>query len=266
MVMPQNGCGQCWLCQQGDHIYCPHQRDVLTESGSTHGLGTLAEYLIKPDWLLLRVPDDIRLDHAAMACCGFGPTFTAHQRMGTTALDIVLVSGCGAVGLGAISQAAALGADVLAYEVHPFRAELALKLGARRVIDPRTNTAAAEVSSLTSGRGATAGIETSGAATAARLLSDSLARRGRMAIVAWTQETVLPAVVPAGQDIFGCWHWNHQRHLQSMWTMIRRAAAAIDTMITHRYPLDEVDAAMALQTSGACGKVLVFPFGENDPS
>lgn len=262
VVMPQNACGVCWLCERGDHIHCPNQRDVLAESGSSHGLGTLAEYLVKPDWLLVTVPDDVSLEHAAMACCGFGPTFTAHQRLGTGALDTVVVSGSGPVGLGGGSQALVRGAQVIVVETHPYRIELARKLGATSVVDPRSADALEQVRDLTAGRGAHGGIETSGAAGAARTLAGMIRVRGGLAVVAWTPEVVLPALVPAGLDVYGCWHWNHQRYADDMWATIRRANHLIDTMVTHRFRLDEVSQAMDVQSTGECGKVLIFPHGQ----
>lgn len=262
VVMPQFACGVCWLCQRGDHIHCPNQRDVLAESGSAHGLATLAEYVIKPDWLLIKVPDDIPLEHAAMACCGFGPTFTAHQRLGTSVLSTVVVSGCGPVGLGAIVQGLTRGAEVIALETEPYRRELALKLGASQALDPRDPHVVERIRQLTGGRGATSGIETSGAPTAARVLTEGIQTRGQLAVVAWTSELTLPAVVPAGLTMYGCWHWNHQHFLAEMWTMIRRSADAIDVMITHRFTLDEVGHAMDLQGTGQCGKVILYPFGQ----
>lgn len=260
VVMPQYACGRCWLCQRGDHIHCQQQRDVLAETGSTHGTGTIAQYVIKPDWLLITVPDDISLEHAAMACCGFGPTFTAHRRLRTSALDTVVVSGCGPVGLGAVIQGRTLGARVLALETQPYRSELALELGATEVLDPREGDVVERIRDQTGGRGASGGVETSGAPMAAGLLARTIRVRGRLAVVAWTPETTFPAMVPAGLEIHGCWHWSHQRHLAEMWAMIRAAGPAIDTMITHRMPLEQVSEAMDLQDAGRCGKILLYPF------
>lgn len=262
VVMPQNACGVCWLCQRGEHIHCPHQRDVLAESHSSHGLGTVAEYLIKADWLLIKVPDDLSLEHAAMACCGFGPTFTAHDRLGTTALDTVVVSGAGPVGLGGLVQGLVRGATVVSLETQPYRIELAEKLGAEDVIDPRSGDARERVAGLTLGRGAHGGIETSGAPGAARTLAGLVRTRGGLAVVAWTAEVTLPALVPSGLDVHGCWHWNHQHSLGDMWTSIRRAEPLIDLMVTHRLPMDEISRAMDIQDSGECGKVVLYPFGQ----
>lgn len=261
VVMPQYGCGRCWLCARGEHIHCPHQRDVLAETGSVVGLGTIAEYVLKPDYLLIKVPDDIPLDHAAMACCGFGPTFTAHHRLATSVLDTIVVSGCGAVGLGAVLQGATRGAPVIALETQPYRSELARKLGAAEVLDPLHTDVTEEIRNLTGGRGADGGIETSGAPPAAATLASSIRVRGGLALVAWTSEVRFPTPIPAGLDIYACWHWNHAVHLTSMWAMIRAASAGIDVMITHQLPLDSVAEAMDLQDRGVCGKIILHPFG-----
>ncbi|WP_375386918.1 zinc-binding dehydrogenase [uncultured Amnibacterium sp.] len=263
VVMPQFACGACWVCRQGDHIHCPNQRDVLTESGSAHGTGTIAQYVLKPDWLLLPVPDDIPLEHAAMACCGFGPTFTAHHRLRTSALDIVAVSGSGPVGLGAVAQSVLRGARTVVVEAHPFRAALARELGADTVIDPMLGSVAEELRNV-DGRGPDAGIETSGAPGAAGALVAGIRPLGRVGIVAWTEAVQLPNLVPLGVEIHGCWHWNHQVHLEEMWRTIRRAHDAIDLIITHRFALEDIAVAMDLQDTGACGKVLVHPFGADE--
>jgi threonine dehydrogenase-like Zn-dependent dehydrogenase len=261
VVMPQYGCGVCWLCTAGEHIYCPNQRDVLKESGSAYGTATYAQYVLKPDWLLLPVPADVSLRDAALTCCGLGPSFTAHTRMATNALDNVVVSGCGPVGLGAIVHATVRGARVAAVETQPYRADLARRLGADLVLDPRDEDVEQRLNEWSGGRGPDAAVETSGAPGAPALLARSLRRRGRLAIVAWGQEVVLPPLVPLGLDIHGCWHWNHQRYVEEMWTSVRAAGDLLSMMVTHEFPLDEVSTAMDVQDTGDCGKILLYPHG-----
>ena len=259
-VMPHYGCGRCELCTSGDYMHCLEPRDVLAETGQESGTATYSQYLLKPDWLLLPIPDDISLTHATMACCGFGPTFGALERMQVDALDVLLVSGCGPVGLGAIVQGVVRGARVIAIETHPYRADLARRLGAELVIDPSVDDVAARVHEHTA-RGADAAIETSGAPGAANALARSVRRRGRMSVVAWGAEVTLPPLVPLGLDVFGVWHWNSLRSAEEMWRTIRRARDLIDLMVTHLLPLDEVAQAMDIQDTGSCGKVLLFPHG-----
>jgi L-iditol 2-dehydrogenase len=262
VVMPQYGCGHCTLCMSGDHIHCLDQRDVLTETGSAVGTATYAEYVLKPDWLLLPVPDDVRLSHAALACCGLGPTFNAMQRMRVGALDTVLVSGCGPVGLGGIVNARARGARVLAVEISEYRAKLAQALGAAAVVDPTAEDAAAQIVALTDGRGVDAAVDTSNAPGAASLIQAATRRRGRVAFVGWGGTITLTKFVPQGLDVYGCWHWNHQRDGDLMIETIRRSGPLLDNLVTHEFPLDRVADAFEIQLTGNCGKILLYPRGK----
>lgn len=262
VVMPQYGCGICWLCTAGEHIHCPSQRNVLAETGSSYGTATYAEFVLKPDWLLLPVPGDVSLRHAALACCGLGPTFTAVARIRVDGLDTVLVSGCGPVGLGAVVNSIARGARVIALEINPYRAKLAEQLGATAAIDPADPHAVDRVRALTDGRGADCAIETSAAPGAVGLLAKMVRVRGRIALVAWGNEVTFPPLVPLGFEIHGCWHWNHQRYAEAMWITIRSARDRLDTMVTHEFPLDEVARAMDIQDRGECGKIFLLPHGE----
>ena len=67
VVMPLYACGQCALCLAGDYIYCQQGRDVLKETGQPGGTATYAQYVVKPDWLLLPLPDDLSYLHGRPA-------------------------------------------------------------------------------------------------------------------------------------------------------------------------------------------------------
>lgn len=256
VVMPNYGCGRCALCQAGDHIYCPAQRDVERETGQRYATATYAEFLLKPDWLLLKVPDGLSLRLASLACCALGPGLNAVERLAVGPTDTVLVSGCGPVGLGVIVNALRRGARVAAFEPHHYRAELARLLGAETVLDPRSATLAADVRDLVDNQ-ATCGVETSGIPDGAARLLEHLAPLGRLALLAWETPVNLPPLVPRGTSVHGCWHWNHLRHADLMWATIADSAERLDLLITHEFALEEVSDAMDLQESGACGKVLL---------
>jgi len=262
VVMPQYGCGVCRYCSRGDHIYCPFPRDVLAETGSEYGTGTFAQYVLKPDYLLLSVPDDISLDHAAAADCLLGPSFHASERMRVDALDTLLVGGCGPVGLGAVVNGVTRGARVLALETNPYRMKLAQSIGAEvfNALDPDVDDA---IRVATGGWGVTTAIETSGVPTSARRLAELATRLGQLAVVAWGSDITLPPLVPLGLTVHGCWHWNHAVLGERMWDTVRHASRLLDTVVTHRFDLIDVDAAMELQASGQCGKVFLYPNGRD---
>jgi L-iditol 2-dehydrogenase len=261
VVMPGNACGVCGMCVAGEHIYCANQRHVLAETASDFGLATYAEYIVKPDRLLFRIPPDVSMLHASLACCGLGPSLNALGRMRARAGDTLLVSGCGPVGLGAVVNAVARSLRVIALEPTPYRADLARRLGAGEVLDPRSTDVDEEVRLLTGGRGADCAIETSGVRDAAGRLAALLRPLGRMALLAWDVPVELPPLVPLGIEVDGCWHWNHERDGRVMWETIRGSESALAEMVTHLFTLEDAGMAMTLQETGNCGKVVLCPDG-----
>ncbi len=261
VAMPGNACGKCTTCLAGEHIYCRHQRDLLTETGSSYGLASYAQYIIKPDHLLLPIPDDVSFRHAALTCCGLGPSLNALGRMKAKEGQTLLVSGCGPVGLGAVVNATARGIRVIVSEPNLFRAKLALSLGAVTVVDDVTSDMADVVSAATEGEGADCAIETSGVPGAAERAMAVLRPLGRMALLAWDVPVRLPPLIPQGLEVDGCWHWNHRRDCDLMWSTVRKSRASLDKMLTHTFRLDQASDAMRLQETGNCGKVILYPFG-----
>ena len=200
-----------------------------------------------------------------MAICALGPSFTAMTRMQVTAKDTVLISGCGAVGLGAIINARTLGARVITLKLHPYRAELARALGAELVIDPRAPDLLERVRAATGGYGVDAALDTSNNEPAPPVVLELLRARGRLSFVTWSGSLPVNRITGKGIDIFGSWHWNHDVFSEEVLQRVRDARPLLDKLTTHRFPMSEVAAAFALQETGNCGKVLLYP-GEGLPS
>ncbi len=259
VVMPQYPCGKCDLCVAGDYIHCQHTVAPLKLTGSEAGTATYAQYVVKQDWLLLPVPDDMSIDHASMACCGLGPTFGAMQLMRVDAFDTVLITGMGPVGLGGVVNARYRGARVIAVEGHPWRAALAKELGAAEVLDPSDEHAADRVREFTSGRGADKSIDTSGSAEAKPLLMDATRRKGHVAFVGWGGKVDVSTIISKGLTLHGAWHWNLCDAPRIM-QVIRESGPALDKLITHTFPMSRVKEAFELQVTGECGKVILKPW------
>jgi L-iditol 2-dehydrogenase len=261
VVMPMYACGRCELCTAGDYIHCEHTLDPLAACGSETGDATYAQYLIKQDWLLVPIPDDISTDHAAMACCGLGPTFGASQIMRVDAYDTLLVVGLGPVGLGGVINGAVRGARVIGVESNPYRAKLALELGAETVIDPNDPDALKQVKSLTNGCGADKVMDCTAVPAAQKFAIEAVRRKGHVAFVGWGGHIEMDNMIPGGLTLQGVWHWN-LRDTPRMFQTIRKAGSLLDTLITHRFPLRCSQEAWELQLTGQCGKVLLYPWEE----
>jgi L-iditol 2-dehydrogenase len=261
VVMPQYPCGKCHLCMAGDYIYCEHGVDPLAICGSQTGTATYAQYMIKQDWLLLPIPEDMSSEHAAMACCGLGPTFGAMQRMEVNAFDTVLVVGLGPVGLGAVINGVYRGAKVIGVDSQPYRAKLAQELGAKFVLDPNDPEALAQVKAMTGGRGVDKAMDCTAIPAAQKFAIDATRRRGQMAFVGWGGHVELENMVPQGLTLHGCWHWNLQ-DMHPFMKMISEVGDLIDLQITHTFPMSRLQDAWELQLTGNCGKILLKPWEE----
>ncbi|NLC58363.1 MAG: zinc-binding dehydrogenase [Armatimonadetes bacterium] len=263
VVMPLYPCGRCPLCRAGEYIHCEHPYDFAAFTGAPDGWATMAQYVLKPAWLLPKIPDDLSYEHAAMACCGLGPTFGACDRMAVSTFDTVLITGMGPVGLGGVINARYRGARVLAVEAHPWRAERARRLGAEAVIDPRREDALRQILDLTGGVGVDKAIDCAGVPAAHRLCIDATRRQGQVAFVGecleQTPVRVSPDLIRKGLTLHGVWHYNLAR-VPAIMQVIRASRAALDLLISHTFPLDRVEDAWRLQASGECAKVLLKPW------
>src|SRR5262249_38343099 len=144
------------------YIHCEQNIDVAAFTGSREGSATMAQYLLKPDWVLPPIPDDISYEQGSLACCALGPSFGAFQSMGLGAFDTVLITGAGPVGLGALVNARFRGARAFVVESVPWRAARAREIGAERVFDPGDPELLPRIRDLTGGRGVDCALDCSG--------------------------------------------------------------------------------------------------------
>ncbi len=259
VVMPQYPCGKCDLCVTGDYIHCEHCVDPLAACGSQTGVATYAQYCIKPDWLLLPIPEGMSYEHAAMTCCGLGPSFGAAQRLGMGIGDTVLIAGLGPVGLGGIINCVKRGATVIGLDSQPYRSRLARELGAKTVISPTDPDALAQVKALTGGRGVDMAIDCTGNPQAQKFCVEAARRRGQVAFIGWGGHLELGNMIPQGLTLHGVWHWRLPDAPQFM-RLVADAAPLLDKLITHRFPMSRVKEGFELQATGDCGKVLLDPW------
>ena len=259
VVQPQLGCGACWLCLDGEHIHCQNGRRL--PEGQTAG-HTYAQYILKPDWLLSSFPEDISYKHAGMACCGLGPTFGAMQKMNVNALDTVMITGMGPVGLGGVINGHYRGAKVIAVESQPFRANLAKELGATAVFDPNDENVLDKVMDLTNGLGVDKAMDCSGASAAHRLMVDALRRKGQACFIGQGGDFPLGAsrdMIVKVIGLHGIWHYNLS-YFPALIKMISQVGNQLDKFITHQYGMSQVQEAWAQQCTGNAGKVVLDPW------
>lgn len=251
-VMPLVWDGTCTACQAG-HSHLCHNLDFL----GIDSAGSLQESWTVPATTLVALPDDLRLDHAALV----EPVAVAvHdvRRARVQIDDSVVVIGGGPIGTLIATVARNAGAHVLVIELDEGRRSAIAALDFP-VLDPLAGDQAAAVAGWTGGAGADVVFEVSGS-PAAVLGSTALARvRGTVVIVAihpvpreidlqrvfWRELTILGARVYERVDF------------ETAVELIRRGVIPADHLISRILPLEGVQEALLDLESGRGMKILI---------
>jgi 2-desacetyl-2-hydroxyethyl bacteriochlorophyllide A dehydrogenase len=244
-VMPLASCGDCPACGRGHSHVCHNLIFLGIDSP-----GSLQQRWTVPAGLLVRVPEHLSLEHAALA----EPTAVAvhdARRGGVRTSQQVVVIGGGPIGILIGLVATHAGADVLVSEVSPFRRDLAAELGLR-TIDPAADDLAAAVTGWSNGKGADVAFEVSGSAAGVRALTDVLAVRGRGVVVAIHTEPTpvdLMAAFWKELDISGARVYQREDFEKAV-ALLADGIIPAESLITEIVPLSQTDRAFERAASG----------------
>ena len=246
-------CGLCRHCMAGRRHLCAH----------TVGLGVgrdgaFAELVALPVTNVWHHWPGIDEDVAAI----FDPFGNAvHTALAFPVLgEDVLVSGAGPIGLMAAAVAKHAGARfVVVSEPNPVRRELARRMGASVVVDPREQSLADVQAELGMVEGFDVAMEMSGNASALRSAISSMAHGGGIAILGIPTEEIsldINEIVFKMLTVKGI----YGREMYETWykmTVMLQSGLDITPAITHRYSFRDFETAFATARSGDSGKVIL---------
>ena len=164
-------CGDCYYCRNGQEQFCTNVKNNMT---------AMSDYIVVSEQQVYKLPDTVGMREGCMSepvsVCLHGIDL-ANIRPGSR----VAISGGGGIGLLCLQLAALSGAcELTVIEPVPEKRELALKLGAKYVVDPSSEDTAARCAEITGGLGYDSVIETSGSRHACQPDYDILARGGTL--------------------------------------------------------------------------------------
>jgi L-iditol 2-dehydrogenase len=253
-------CGRCELCRSGRTNLCPERRFL---GGHVHG--GFAEYFVVPERNLLRVPEQVSLEAAALteplACCVHGVLEVAEPAPDS----IVVVSGPGPIGLLCAQLARTAGASViiLGTPADTTRFALARRLGFEYLVDVQETDPVAAVEAITGGKGADLCIEAAGAAASLDQCLRLAPRGGRVLQIGLYGRPVPVAVdtlVLKELQLLGSFS-----STPTSWPLALDLLAAgkvqTEPLVTSRRPLAEWEAAFQAARQKAEGKILLIPAG-----
>lgn len=177
VVRPLDHCGDCPACNAGHKHICHKLKFLGLDTD-----GAMQEIWNVPAHTLHHLPDDLRLDHAAL----IEPVAVACHDVRLSALtageDVVVIGG-GPIGILVAMVARDAGGNVVVSEVNPNRLAIAEKLGFATV-NPAEVDLKAEIDTRTGEKGADVVFEVSGTQPGVDAMTAVAATRARIVMVA----------------------------------------------------------------------------------
>lgn len=253
-VDPNIYCGHCAYCQNGKKQLCPSMEAI----GVTRD-GGFAQYSLIPAAQAFKLEPTVPWEAAAMAeplaCCLHGIDLAGIQ-VG----DKVCVVGGGAIGLLMVQLAKLSGASqIVLSEPNEKRRQVGLQLGANAALDPTRPDAQEAFAQVLDG-GANVVIECVGNVPAVKS-AFRFAGKGATVLlfsvpkVDATFDLPLFDVYKKELTIKGSFV-NPDTHARAV-ALINSGKVDFGPIITHRFPLDQLPEAIAMQMSDASIKVVV---------
>lgn len=245
-------CGRCRNCRRGRKHVCEKTIGIGVDTN-----GSFAEYVKIPAENVMKInaaiPDEIV---AVMDPLG-NATHTAlsFPLIG----EDVLITGAGLIGSMAVQVVRFAGArNIVVTEINAFRADLAKKMGATKVINPQKQSLENVMKTLKIS-GFDVGLECSGSPIALNDLVRNMYSSGKISLLGilpqnasidWNKIIFSGLTLKGiyGREMFETWYQMEQMLLSGL---------DISPIITHRFSIDDFQAGFDIMEQGDCGKVIL---------
>jgi alcohol dehydrogenase len=261
---------------------CQCGRSSQDGSGALHGWkpmggwkfgntidGCQAEYVLVPDAMgnLAPVPDSLTDEQVLMCPDIMSTGFSGAERGGVKIGDTVAIFAQGPIGLCATAGAKLLGAStIIAVDQLPERLAMARRLGADHVVDLSRVNPVEEILRLTDGRGVDVSIEALGTQVTFEACLRVLRPGGTLSSLGvYASDLSIP------RDAFAAGLGDHtivttlcpggSERMRRLMTVIESGRVDLGAMVTHRFKLDDIEAAYDLFANQRDGvfKVAITP-------
>lgn len=182
-VNPYTNCGKCASCRNGRVNACEHN-----ETLGVQRWGAMCEYLSLP-WVKV-IPAGQLSARTSALIEPMSVGFHAVSRAQVTDIDVVMVIGCGMVGMGAVVRAAQRGAIVIAADIDDEKLALAKQMGTSYAVNTKTEDVHARLMEITSGFGPDVVIEAVGSIPTYQMAINEVGFTGRVVCIGYAKSEV----------------------------------------------------------------------------
>jgi propanol-preferring alcohol dehydrogenase len=247
------GCGYCDQCAAGNMMWCREARGYGGPVDGSH-----ADYVIADERNCVLMPDSVSFIDGAFIACPGGTAYSSMRKLDIKAGNTVAVFGLGPVGLSGVMLAKALGGRVIGVDVIDMRIQLAEKLGADATVNAQNDDPVKAIRSFTHGKGASLAFEASGSAKGRSDIVSCLCRGGKAVFVGAgsSEKAINPGqMIGAQLTLMG----SFVLPLWMTWEMvsfIHDQNISFESIVTHKFPIEEAPEAYRIFDKGETGKVI----------
>ncbi len=251
-------CGHCAMCRAGRVNNCPQHSDM---GFGEHG--GMAQYALVPARGLHRLPESVDVEDAAIlepVAVSYNSLFAEGSvRPG----DLVVLLGCGPIGILCGALALAAGAEVVltGRTGNEFRLGKARAVGIQHVVNASSQDPVALVREMTAPDGPDLIVDATGGTEAFAQALQMAGMCGRVVKVGWFHapgDLPLNAVVGKNLRVHGVYG-----HTYPVWEKSVRVLAMgkipLNHIVTHRLPLEDWEEGFRLMEGRRAVKVLLLP-------
>jgi S-(hydroxymethyl)glutathione dehydrogenase/alcohol dehydrogenase len=271
-------CGKCFYCTTGRTHMCKAvwRRDKESPFRNKQGksllqmtrIGSFAEYTIIDESQVVKIPEGMRMDSAALLACGVITGFGAVvNRAKVEVLSSCVIIGTGGVGLNSVQGAAISGAyPVIAVDISDSKLEAAKTFGATHTVNSAKDDAIKAVKELTEGRGADYVFITVGSVAAIREGFSMLGPRGMTVIVGLPnmKDTMTFSPLEFIMDervLTGSYMGTTQfkTDIPKLIALYKAGILKLDELITKHYKLEQINEAIeSVEKGEALRNIIMF--------
>lgn len=253
-------CLNCHYCRHGDYTLCESFRETNLDPGG------FSEFFRVPRENLLidtlKIPEELSFEEATLieptACCIKGLKKASLQ-----AGDSLAIVGAGPTGLILLELAKAFGAgDIFITDLIDYRLKAAESLGATLTVNPSKENPVKAMRECTGGRGADIVIVTAPNLKALETGLDLCRRGGTLCVFAPTPADVYLRLSPnriffSEIRVVGSYSTSHIETRMAL-DLMRSRRVEVERLISHRFPLEEIEEAFRLASKDKnCLKIVV---------
>ena len=264
VVPPLISCGECFYCKNSLPNLCSHKTSIAYELP-----GGFSQYMIIPHKAvikgnLIKIPDPISFTEASLveplACCIHGQHFLT-----LSATTAVLIIGSGPIGLMHMQLAKAKGVrQVGLADISSLRIEKAKPFDPDFLIHSAESNLVEEIRRITHGMGPNAVVVACPSMGAIHQAFEVISKGGEILLFAGLPKEEshfsldVNAIHYSELKLYGSFASTNKTCREAM-AFIRDGKINSKKLITHTFPLEEIEAAIEMSRSGKALKVVILP-------